>query len=176
MIIKSKSHRSKAAYFNVLSYVMRKEAQYKDQKDNSLLLKHNLYGKSIEQYTKQFQENLEFREIIRSDNININHIILSLHPKDSSSEVSVEVLKDLTNHYIELKGENGMYLATAHFDAEHLHVHVVESPLEIRTGKSMRMSKAEFSKLQQEMQKYQKEHYPELDNSLVNYGNSKKKL
>ena len=58
---------------------------------------------------------------------------------------------------------------------DHIHMHIVGSPLEVRSGKSIRMSKAEFSKLQQEMQTYQMEKYPELFNSVVDYG-SKKKL
>ena len=46
-------------------------------------------------------------------------------------------------------------------------MHLVESPLELRTGKSMRMSKKAFSELQQQMQAYQHEKYPELENSIV---------
>ena len=174
MIIKSKSHRNAGAYHDVLEYVCRKNAQYKDKDEQSLLLKHNLYGKNIDQWAAQFHRNLSFRQTFRSDNVNIMHTIMSLHPKDSSTDVSVEVLKDLANHYIELKGENGMYLSTAHFDKDHLHLHIVESPLELRTGKSMRMSKKAFSELQQEMQKYQQEKYPELENSVVDYGGKKK--
>ena len=174
MIIKSKSHKNTGAYNFVLEYVTRKDAQYKDKSEQRLLLKHNLYGKNTNQWEAQFQKNLSFRQVVRSDNVNIMHTIMSLHPKDSSTDVSIEVLKDLANHYIQLKGENGMYLMTAHFDKDHLHLHIVESPLEIRTGKSMRMSKKAFSELQQQMQAYQQEKYPELENSIVDYGGKKK--
>ena len=175
MIIKSKTHKSAGAYADVLSYVLRKNAQFKDSFGKSLLIKHNLTGKTIYSFTSQFRENLTFRKYVIKTNINIIHDILSLHPKDSNKNITSDMLQDLTKKYIELKNDKGMYLATAHSDKDHIHVHIVGSPLEVRNGKSIRMSKAEFSKIQQEMQIYQQLQYPSLFHSVVNYGKSKKK-
>ena len=102
MIIKSKTHRSAGAYAQVLDYVLRESAQFKDQANKSLLIKHNLTGKTIFSFTRQFRENLSHRKIVRSDNINILHDILSISPKDRD-KVTVEMLEDLTRKYIDLK-------------------------------------------------------------------------
>ena len=53
-----------------------------------------------------------------------------------------------------------MYVAVPHFDKDHYHVHICASGVEYRTGKTMRLSKAEMQKMKKNIQKYQQQaHY-----------------
>lgn len=176
MIIKSKTHRNKGAIKSVLEYITRKEAQYKDKEGRQLFIKHNLLGKKddINYFTHQFIDNLEHRINHRKDNINLLHDIISFHP-ESGQFIDVKVLKDIAHKYIQERNPLGIYLITAHGDREHVHLHVASSALEFQSGKSMRMSKDDFSKFQKSIEDYQKKHYPLLDKSIVNYGDKSKK-
>ena len=71
--------------------------------------------------------------------------------------------------YIQKRNINGMFVAVPHFDKEHYHIHICASGLEYRTGKSLRMTKANFQKLKKDIQEYQKEQYPELSKSIVKH-------
>lgn len=175
MIIKSKTHRSRGAYHAVLGYIFREEARYRDSEGRELFVRHNVMGRpeQIDFMVKQFRDNLDLRSRSRSDNIQIVHEILSFHPEDSH-EISSADLKTMTRAWIEKRGPQGMYVAVAHGDKEHVHVHVVSSPLEFGTGKSMRLSRAQFSTLQQSMQELQQERFPHLSRSVVEYGSKKK--
>ena len=175
MIIKSKTHKSAGAYGAVLEYVLRPEAQYRDVQGRNLLLRHNLTGSSVKTFTSQFLKNLEYRKIKKSNSISILHHIVSFHPDDTTSLTDVSTLKDIGRQYIRSYNPKGQYLIVAHQDKEHIHLHIIASPVEVITGKSLRKTKLEFSDFQKQMQDYQIKHYPKLSRSVVEFGKSKAK-
>lgn len=178
-IIKSTTIKNASkAQRNVLEYILRPEAQYIDKNGKSLYLKHNILGKKddLDFLTQQFLENLEYRKHKRSNNISILHDIISFHPKNRE-DISLEILKVVAKKYIQERNPLGMYVAVSHKDAEHIHLHVVGSALEFKSGNTMRLSKQEYSELQQRMNEFQQQHFPQLSHSVVAYGkeNIKKK-
>jgi Relaxase/Mobilisation nuclease domain len=101
------------------------------------------------------------------------HTVISFHDKDREY-INKGMLKDIAKEYMKQKGEDIMYIATAHYDQEHIHIHIAESGTKYMTGVANRMSKDDFTKLKAAMATYQKEKYPELVHSTPTHGTKEK--
>jgi hypothetical protein len=132
------------------------------------ILKHNLRSRSPIGWTKEFESNNALRLYKRSDNIKLNHTILSFSNKDIE-HISKDLLKDISKKFIELRGKDNVYLASSHHDKDHIHLHILMSATKYLTGESNRISKKEFHELKLGLDAYQKEKYPELIHSLPNH-------
>jgi hypothetical protein len=168
MIIKIKSHK-RDAFKRILEYMISDRDRVVDQKGSTFLITHNLKGKSISNWVKQYQQNELLRTHKRKDSVRLTHEILSWHRKDAKN-ITLQKMEDMARAYIALRNHKGMYVIVPHFDKQHCHLHICASGVEYQTGKSMRLSKADLLKLKKDIQQYQKEKYPELSNSLENHG------
>lgn len=139
-----------------------------DERKQSFVIKHNIRGESVEEWVKQYQQNETYRKLRRPDSVILSHEILSWH-RDDTQNISIEKLEVMAREYIKLRNHNGMAIAVSHSDKQHLHIHFCFSGLEYHTGKSLRMSKGEFTKLKQDIQNFQREKFPELTHSLVEH-------
>ncbi|HNU34798.1 MAG TPA: relaxase/mobilization nuclease domain-containing protein [Bacteroidia bacterium] len=169
--MKIKTHKS-AGFKKLLNYMLFDKDRLFDDKGKSFVISHNLHGKTIDGWVKQFSLNESFRKIKRSDSTILTHEILSWHTKDAK-DITLDKLKTMTNEYIRLRNFNGMFLAIPHFDKNHYHVHICASGLEFRTGKSLRLSRSEFTKLKKDIQLFQEQRFPELSHSVVDHGKLK---
>ena len=140
-----------------------------DDSGKSLCIKHNVKGNDIESWVNQFKENEKLRLRKRKDSVYCTHEILSWH-RDDAGKVTLEKLDDMTREYIKLRNPKGMFIAIPHFDRDHYHMHICTSGIEYRTGHSMRLSKSAFGKLKLDIQKFQKERFPEFEKSVVDHG------
>ncbi len=138
----------------------------KDSSNNSFTLIHNLKGTGVEHWHKQLIDNEHYRKVKRSNSVYFTHEILSWH-KDDSKNLTLDKMENMTKEYIAKRNPRGMYIATAHFDKGHYHVHILASGIEYRSGKSLRMSRTELSDLKRCMQWYQLTKYPELIKSVI---------
>jgi hypothetical protein len=125
--------------------------------------------------TKEFLENESYRKYTRSDQIFLNHEILSFSSRDSP-KITTGVLKDIMDKYVSLRGSQGVYLGAIHQDTEHIHLHIAVSGLAYRTGRSFYLPKNKLNELKRELQDYQIEKYPELKYSLPKHGTNKEYL
>ena len=139
-----------------------------DDKGFSFAISHNLKGNSIDEWVKQFIINEKARQNKRANSILLTHEIISFH-KDDAKNISLDKLENIAREYIRQRGGNGMFVAVPHFDKEHYHLHIAASGIEYKTGRSMRLSKTDLSRLKNNIQEYQKTKYPELSKSLVNH-------
>ncbi len=171
MIVKIKTHK-KPSFRKLLEYMLNDKDRLSDKDNRSFLMTHNLRGKGIDTWVKQFQENETYRKHKRKNSVYVNHEILSWH-KDDVKHMSADTLRDMTREYLTLRNPNGMYVAVPHFDRDHFHVHICSSGIQYRTGKSMRMSRQEFHELKKNIQEYQIEKFPELSKSVVEHGKKK---
>lgn len=163
MILKNLTRRSNIG--QLVNYILKPE---KDEKSEPIL-KHNLRSRSATGWTKEFESNDSLRLYKRSDNIKLNHTILSFSNKDIE-HISKDLLKDISKKFIELRGNDNLYLASSHHDKDHIHLHILMSSTKYMTGESNRISKKEFHELKMALDDYQKEKYPELIYSLPNHG------
>jgi hypothetical protein len=174
MIIKIKSHK-RGVFKHILEYMLNDKDRLFDKDKKSFAITHNLKGTTISQWEKQYKANELFRQIKRKDSVLLTHEILSWH-RDDAKNITLAKLEDMARQYIEKRNPKGMYVAVPHFDKEHYHVHICASGVEYKTGKSLRLPKAELQKLKKEIQQYQIEHYPELSRSVVAHGKKEKSL
>lgn len=148
--------------------------EYVTKDSKGLVIAHNVKGNKISDWVSQYKENEKHRLNKRKDNIYLYHEILSWHKADTK-HLTEDKLKDMVREYIQLRNPKGLYIAGLHEDKSHLHVHLAISGLEYKTGKAMRLSKTDLSKLKKDFQDYQIEKYPELI-SIVKHGKDSKSL
>ena len=139
---------------------------------SQVVIRHNVHSRSISGYVKEFQRNEDLRIHKRKDNVQIHHTILSFSNKDKA-HVTEEVLRDMAQKFIELRGKDNLYVIVSHHDHDHVHLHCSISGTKIN-GLSSRISSAEFAKLKIELDRYQQQKYPQLVHSLPRHGRSKK--
>ena len=167
MIIKIKTYK-RPRYGKLLKYMLYDEDRLFNKEKRSFVITHNLKGNTISQWEKQFKENEIYRKRKRTDSVYLTHEIISFH-KDDAENITLGKLENMARTYIQKRNINGMFVAVPHFDKEHYHIHICASGLEYHTGKSLRMTKAEFQKLKKDIQEYQKERFPELSKSIVKH-------
>jgi hypothetical protein len=164
MIIKSKGHQKKSGIFRFLiNYVFSDKG--KANEENSFSFFHNVLSRDVNSISQEFLENDNFRKQ-RSNGLALHHIIISFSPEDSE-HISVDVLHDLIQKFIQLRGNEGLYFGRLHSSEEHQHVHLIMSANKYLSGQSMRVSKDEFQRIHQELEVYQREKYPEISRSIV---------
>lgn len=168
MIVKIKSHK-RAAFKNVLEYMLNNTDRLFDKAGKSFAITHNLKGNSIEVWKKQFNDNETFRLRRRKDSVLLTHEILSWH-RDDAKHITLAKMETMAREYIRQRNSKGIYVAVPHFDREHYHIHILTSGVEYKTGKSLRLSKFSFQKLKKDIQQYQVEKFPELSKSIVRHG------
>lgn len=172
MIIKIKSNK-KPTFKSLLKYMFNNNARLLDSQGKSFTLTHHLKGNTIEQWHEQLKENEKHRNVKRSNSVYFTHEILSWH-KDDSKHMTLSMMEAMTKEYITKRNPRGIYIAVPHFDKGHYHVHILASGIEYKTGKALRMSRAELSDLKKGMQEYQIAKHPELNKSVVGIGKKTK--
>ena len=154
----------------VLGYTMSKDKQLlPNGKHSNFIVRHNIRGRDINSYVQEYLKNTANRLYKRKDEV-LHHTIISFAASDSSRITDI-MLKDIIRKFIELRGENNLYICSKHLDRSHLHIHAVVSSNQIN-GLSSSMRKNDFAKMKDELQKYQEENYPELFKSVVQHGRS----
>lgn len=168
MIIKIKSNK-KPTFKSLLKYMFNNKDRLKDISNKSFTLIHNLKGTEIEHWHTQLLENEKFRKVKRSNSVYFTHEILSWHI-DDSEHLTLDKMEAMTKEYISMRNPRGMYVATPHFDKGHFHVHILASGIENKTGRALRLSRAELTYLKKGMQEHQIVKFPELKKSIVGIG------
>ncbi len=172
MIVKYKSFK-KPHFGRLLKYMTDEKKHLFDGKGGSFAITHNLKGLTIDKWEKQFMDNDKFRNVSRKDSIYLSHEILSWH-KDDAKDLTLDKMKEIATEYINKRNPNGMYVCVPHFDKDHYHIHICASGVEYRTGKALRLSKADFGTLKKDIQRYQIEKFPEVSKSVVEHGKKSK--
>lgn len=160
----------------ILRYILEEEKHAPEKTKHNLnldnfVIRHNLKSKDIEGYVREFKINEGHRIHKRSNQPVMHHTILSWSDKDAAL-LTKKMLQDMAKQYIKLRGENNLYLGTAHLDRHHVHLHIACSATKLN-GLANRMSKRDFEQLKKDLDRYQKEKYPELLHSLPMHGKAK---
>ena len=98
MIVKSLTYKNKRAFKTVVAYILKEV----ENKENPFLITRYVKEKNAEAISRQLLLNEQLRNIKRVNNTVLNMDVLSFH-KDSSTELTDKILKDLTRKYISLK-------------------------------------------------------------------------
>lgn len=177
MILKNLSRASKpGAQKQLINYILRYSLDEKKQldKSNTFIVTHNLQGRTIEEYVTQFVAN-EANRIHKSVKATaVHHTILSFSP-DDSPKITDDMLRAIAQQFIKLRGEENLYLFAKHENTNAVHMHCCVSGSAM-SGRSSRMSNKEFATLKVELDRFQKQRFPELSASLPRHGLSKQAI
>jgi hypothetical protein len=131
---------------------------------------HNLRGEGKEDWTQEFLENEACRKHNRAHQIYLYHEIISFSDKENTQAFTKEMLTDLVEKYMSLRGKDGLMIGAVHTDKNHLHLHFCTSGTKYRTGLANRLSRTDLQDLKVKLQEYHREKYPELDKSTCEHG------
>jgi hypothetical protein len=166
MLLKSITHTAqKASVENLILYILNPKEITSD-KGESVIVTRYLTGSS-ESWKGQF-DRVESRRASHyaQKSVKLYHEIIAFHPESSPTKEQIE---DLLNKYIALRTDKPTLCFGAVHYSKHTHAHVCWQGIDM-LGKSIRRSKADFNKnVQQALEKYQQEKYPELSASFVDY-------
>jgi hypothetical protein len=161
MIIKSLS-RKRASYDQLLAYIDTKAQP-------NFTIEHNVpYGVDMDVLCQYF-ENLVGHLPPRKNGNQLYHEIISLKiSKNRSLEAYQRGLYTICQSYIQARASDHAVYGKLHMEKHHLHVHLVMSPNTIGTpDKRVRFAKKEFSELQQQLENWVLQTFPELGQQQV---------
>ena len=168
------SRKSGGGMNQLIHYVMDDRHRLKDKQGQQVVITHNIRGANPNEWVREFYRNEEKRLVSRSDSIYACHDVVSWHSLDAE-HLNRETLEAFAYHFIDQKYPDSLVVATAHFEKDHIHLHVVASGVRL-DGKSSRISKNEFQEIKLEMDRFSKEHFPEIKHSFVNHTEPERKL
>jgi phosphoenolpyruvate carboxylase len=134
-------------------------------KDDDVILRgfnifSNVYNK--DEVIKEFLENAQYLKTARGKNY-LYHEIISLKENDLNLDEQREILEDLALKYLSLRAENHLGLMALHSDKGHIHIHLMISSNRISESKRTRLSKKKFHSIQQSIERYTNQTYPQLE-------------
>ncbi len=139
---------------------------------NKFIIRHNVRSRSIKGFVREFNENESYRIVHRKDSVKLFHAVISFSNKDKEL-INDKILKDIANKFIEERGSNILHVGSKHEDKEHIHMHICSSGTQLN-GRSARISNQKFKSIKLALDRYQRENYPFLVNSLPEHGKSKR--
>lgn len=169
MIIKSKGHRyTKKLFEKLVRYLDQVDKNVDHQNNWSFFQNLNAYRRK--EIVEQFEKNFTFKRS-RKSSIALHHIIISFHELDAE-KVTTEMLRDISNKFMELWGD-GMAYFRVHTDGRP-HLHGIVSTNAFMSDISLRKSRAEFKAIKLQLEEYCRIKYPDLVHSFIDHsGNSK---
>lgn len=166
MILKSLSRKSGTR--QLLNYLFKDKEKLSKDNSKPIVIRKNVRSRTLDKWVKEFKANEAIRIHQRKNSIVAYHTVLSFNGKDKE-HINEKMLRDIARQYMKERGENNLYVGTAHFDHDHIHLHLVMSGTKYLTGQANRQSKAEFQRLKLSMDAYQQKKYPQLENSLPDH-------
>ncbi len=166
MIVKLLS-RHNASYDSLIGYIL-KGARAKGKEPQ--VFTHNLRSEDKKGWVKEYIENEALRQHPRSNQVYLYHEIISFSNKEETGAITKEMLDDIGNQYISLRGKDGVFMGAVHQEKGHTHIHFCTSGVKFRTGMAFRMSRYELQGVKIKLQEYHKQKYPEIKQSFPKHG------
>jgi hypothetical protein len=161
MILKSMS-RKEPSFGQLAAYMS------DDKSDRAFDLHQHVFSNDPEAIAREFEENARLLGKRRGGNY-LFHEILSIDTRDCGQSREVkEKLRLLALEFISQRCPRNMVYGALHRDHEgHLHYHLMISANERGEIKRQRLSPGQFNEKKREIERYAREHYPELKQDQV---------
>jgi len=136
-----------------------------------MIIKSNSY-----KHNKAFKTVVDYvlREAEQDDSFVLTRFI-----KGKCCSISAVLTFDviIARQYLKLRSPLSVALVIAHRkEKDHVHLHILLSGVEYKTGKSVRISRDDFkNKVKLPAEQYVRKHFPELERSAINHQKSSKK-
>jgi Relaxase/Mobilisation nuclease domain len=161
MIIKSMS-RKEASFSQLLTYMSR------DAADARFDLRHNLMSHDIMTMTAELESNARMMQK-RKNGVMLYHEILSITRSQSlSADEQKEILRNIAQDYLKARAPGNLAYACLHQDkSDQLHYHFAISANAVGQSRRHRLTKAEFRKIQVDLEQRVLTLYPKLEQTLT---------
>lgn len=177
MIIKTISHKGKYTSAKMLiNYIFDGRKSLVDPNGKRLVFKQHLRSYDKDTWIKQFNElESQRKSFYANKSVVCYHEVISFSDK-STKYLNRTIIQDLVKRYIDLRTDGSMMCVGAcHFErGKNWHVHIVFSGIRTNDFKSARISKKRLAQIKDALQRYQKNLYPQLEDSIVRHGLKKK--
>ena len=174
MIIKAISHTTRNSPKKLIRYIFDGRKSLKDARGNRLIFKQHLRSYDKAKWVKKFNQ-LEAQRKSKYGNKSVvcQHIVVSFSDQ-STQYLNRAIIKDLVQKFIDLYTEGDqLCVGAVHWDkGKNWHAHLVVSQLKL-DGYSGWKTKKRFAEIKQQVQDYQIEKYPQLQDSVVEHGKKK---
>ena len=157
IIIKSMSRKT-ASFSQLLNYINKGR-----EKEDEYSFKHNLYANKPYTITKEFLENHKTLKKRKNTNSLFHEVISIKYQKGYTKEQLKEILKDLTEQYVNVRAKNCLVYSVIHEQHNQIHAHLMISSNELDSKKTHYFSKYQYKQIQELTRKYAYEKYPELE-------------
>ena len=162
-MIVSRYARKDPSFAQLLEYIQVDKGRMKA--DDYFTILHNTKGLSSDKILNSFKDN--YKHLAKRKNgVVIDHEVMTFSPDDKGS-LTLDMLEDLARKYIEIRGDKALCYAKPHVENDNMHVHFMFSHNEYKSKKTIRLSNKRFKEVRLDIEKYQKEKYPELEHSFV---------
>src|ERR1700722_13148521 len=112
--------RHSPSYASLIQYILRYIVNV-EKTNKEPIYTNNLRSNTTAGYTREFIENEAFRKHTRSDQIHLFHEIVSFGADENKELITPEMINDLAQEYMRLRGNTGVMLGAAHRDKAHVH-------------------------------------------------------
>jgi len=169
MICKTLVRKGSPRYRQLLTYILQPVSHLTANERGEVVFKHNVFGDTCEQWSRQFVENEQYRRYRRRDSTMLVHEIISFHAADSQ-HVTNAFLKDFLNYYAQLRADRSMFVGVVHRHQGNVHVHIGLHALNFRTGYSVTKKKPEYRSMLRSLQ-----NWPQIVHSTIDLNSSKER-
>lgn len=121
-------------------------------------------AKNKKELINEFMHNAKYLKGARGK-VSLYHELLSLEANTLSLQRQKEILLDMAENYLKERADNHLSYGVIHEDKEHMHLHLMISANEIEGEKRIRLSKSDYSKIQNRLEAYKNYKYSELGKS-----------
>jgi Relaxase/Mobilisation nuclease domain len=176
MIIKSLSRksagrfagsRSGASVFAALTRYMNRGIE---EEEGRAVLWRNLYaGDSTpeSELVDAFERNARSLPPRRNGNVLYHEILAFSRGVTIHDEALHRAMADIGDEYLRRRGPDQLAYGVIHQNTDHVHLHLMMSANAVGKSDRIRLSKADFAKIQKDLEAYVLEHYPELAQTRI---------
>ena len=125
----------------------------------------------IEGLANELIANESYRKLT-SNRVFMFHEIVSFGSGDKSV-LTPEIVQDVTQKYLQLRGDDLVALAIPHFNTESVHCHILSGATRFRDSVSSGLRKSELGDIKVKLENYVNEKYPQLEHSSIFHGQAK---
>ena len=170
MLVKLLSRHGLSAIEHSIRYILNESKTV--SKDGELVqpILQNLRSapNDLQGLSNELIDNESFRKVT-SNRVFMFHEILSFGSGDKS-KITPEMVQDIIQKYLQLRGDDLVCIAIAHFNTDSVHCHIVSGGTRYRDSTSSGLRKSDLLKIKQELEIYVQQNYPQLEHSHIQHG------
>ncbi len=162
MFVKNLTAKNKGYAANVIDYIQ--NSKHKESEGHVWEIYHNISTPDTQTAKHEFAQNNRFIRKAKNS-VYVYHEVVAFHPKDTP-HLSMDVLHQIAQAYIRIRNPNALCFAKPHIN-DSMHIHFCFHSREYNSKKSLRMDNTQYLRVRQEIERWQMQHFPQIQHSFV---------